>query len=104
MLMAASRSDSRMIVSVYSRRCAGVRRSLCSRRAKPRMEMIGVLNSCENVLTKSVCSSRHLVEAPDALGEVARVLARGDADAEVPLRDGARRRKELRHGAQIVPV
>ena len=47
---------------------------------------------------------RHLVEAPDALGEVARVLARGDADAEVPLRDGARRRKELRHGAQIVPV
>lgn len=100
-----------MIVSVYSRRCAGVRRSLCSRRAKAadgdnrRLEL--VRERVDKVRLQQLEPPqlrRHLVEAPDALGEVARVLARGDADAEVPLRDGARRRKELRHGAQIVPV
>ena len=49
------RSLSCAIKSTYSCRCASVKPGICSSRAKPRMDAIGVLNSWLMELMKSFC-------------------------------------------------
>ena len=57
-LVARSESlrDSSSMMSVYSLRCSSVRFPLLRSFAKPAMETIGVLNSWEKLLTKSLLS------------------------------------------------